>query len=105
MAPALIVGGTMALTIRTDSDFEARLDELKIRLDIKTGTGVIKHVVATYGCMADELTDTKRDLAAAKYQLNSLLDIHRRKSAVEQELVEFLEKLEILDNSFWSQNK
>lgn len=80
----------MALTIRADQNFKNKLDELKVRLDIKTGTGVIKHVVATYGRMADELADTRRELAMVKHQLDSLLDIHRRKNTIEQELVEFL---------------
>ena len=94
MAQVLIVGGTMALTIRADRAFETRLNELKTRLNIKTGTGVVKHVVSTYGRVVDELADTRRDLAAVKYQLDSLLDIHRRKNVIEQELVEFLKNLE-----------
>lgn len=89
----------MALTIRADQDFENKLNELKVRLGIKTGTGVIKHLVTTYGRMADELADTRRELAMVKYQLDNMV---AGKDTIKKELVDFLEKLEILDNSFWS---
>ena len=83
----------MALTIRANQEFEEELERLKGQLDIKTGTGVIKHVVDTYGRMADELADTKRELADVKYQLGHLLDLQHRKDNAKKELSQFLIKL------------
>ena len=84
----------MALTIRIDGNFKERLDELKIQLGIKTGTGVIRHVVGTYDLMAEELTGTKRELIMVKKQLDFLVAICQRKDAIEQELSEFLKNIE-----------
>lgn len=83
----------MALTIRSDNDFEAQLNTLKERLDIKTGTGVIKYLVDTYGRMADDLADTKRELDRVKYQLGHLLNLQDRKDDAKKELSQFLIKL------------
>jgi len=87
----------MALTIRAGQEFENELEKLKGRLDIKTGTGVIKYLVDSYGCMADDLADTRRELALVKQQLGHLLDLQARKENAEIELTQFLIKLNTIE--------
>lgn len=85
----------MALTLRTTTKFDNCLETLKNRLGIGTGSGVISFVVENYADTVDELRETQRELAAKTNQLERIIDINRRKKAIENELSYFFEEFNI----------
>ena len=85
----------MALTLRTTKKFDNYLETLKNRLGIGTGSGVIVFVVENYADTVDELRETRRELAEKKNQLERIIDINRRKTAIENELLYFFEEFNI----------
>ncbi|MDP1815492.1 MAG: hypothetical protein Q8K92_13680 [Leadbetterella sp.] len=85
----------MALTLRTTKKFDKCLETLKNRLAIGTGSGVIAFVVENYADTVDELRETRRELVAKTNQLERIIDINRRKKAIENELSYFFEEFNI----------
>ncbi|MCJ7601917.1 MAG: hypothetical protein MUO63_10515 [Desulfobulbaceae bacterium] len=86
----------MALTLRTTKKFDECLDALKNRLSIGTGSGVITFVIENHANTVDELQETRRELAKKSQQLERLIDIHCRKTAIEKEFSCFLKEFNII---------
>lgn len=84
----------MALTLRTTADFDAYLNNLKSRLNIGTGSGVIKFIVKNYADTIDDLQKTRKELAETKQLFERLIDIERKKTTVQIELSSFLKKFD-----------
>lgn len=81
----------MNLTLRTSENFDSKIDELKIRLDLKAASKVIDHVVCDYSYKCDELISTQRKLDQLQRKHSDLIGVLRQKHQAEQNLLKVIE--------------